>query len=43
MASSTPCHAGVLPRPKKELVGRKIQYYVDRPGERVVFSFRAER
>jgi hypothetical protein len=29
MASSAPCHAGVLPRPKKELVGRRIQYYVD--------------
>ena len=29
MASSDPCHAGVLPRPKKELVGRRIQYYVD--------------
>ena len=29
MASNAPCHAGVLPRPKKELVGRRIQYYVD--------------
>jgi hypothetical protein len=29
MASSAPCHAGVLPRPKKELVGRKFQYHVD--------------
>jgi hypothetical protein len=29
MATSAPCHAGVLPRPKKELVGRKVQYYVD--------------
>jgi hypothetical protein len=29
MASREPCHAGVLPRPKKELVGRRIQYYVD--------------
>jgi hypothetical protein len=29
MASSDPCHAGVLPPPKKELVGRRIQYYVD--------------
>ena len=29
MAKSAPCHAGVLPRPKKELVGRRIQYYVD--------------
>ena len=29
MASHARCHAGVLPRPKKELVGRKIQYYVD--------------
>jgi hypothetical protein len=29
MASEAPCHAGVLPRPKKELVGRRIQYYVD--------------
>ncbi len=29
MASNSPCHAGILPRPKKELVGRRIQYYVD--------------
>ncbi len=29
MAANAPCHAGVLPRPKKELVGRRIQYYVD--------------
>ena len=29
MASGQPCHAGILPRPKKELVGRRIQYYVD--------------
>jgi hypothetical protein len=29
MASDAPCHSGVLPRPKKELVGRRIQYYVD--------------
>ena len=29
MASDSPCHAGILPRPKKELVGRRIQYYVD--------------
>jgi Bacterial Ig domain len=29
MASNAPCHEGVLPRPKKELVGRRIQYYVD--------------
>jgi hypothetical protein len=29
MAPSAPCHAGVLPRPRKELVGRRIQYYLD--------------
>ncbi len=29
MASNAPCHAGVLPRPKKDLVGRRVQYYVD--------------
>jgi len=29
MASSTPCHAGILPRPKKELVGHRVQYYLD--------------
>jgi hypothetical protein len=29
MRSDAPCHAGVLPRPKKELVGRQIEYYVD--------------
>jgi len=29
MTSHAPCHGGVLPRPKKELVGRRVQYYVD--------------
>jgi hypothetical protein len=29
MKSDAPCHAGILPRPKKELVGRQIEYYVD--------------
>jgi hypothetical protein len=29
MVSNAPCHEGVLPRPKKELVGRRVQYYVD--------------
>jgi len=29
MAPNSPCHAGILPRPKKELVGRRIQYYVN--------------
>ena len=29
MTSDAPCHAGILPRPKKELIGRRIQYYVD--------------
>jgi len=29
MASHAPCHAGVLPSPKKGLVGRKVQYYVN--------------
>lgn len=29
MKSDAPCHSGVLPRPKGELVGRRIQYYLD--------------
>jgi hypothetical protein len=29
MTAGTPCHAGTLPRPKKELIGRRIQYYMD--------------
>jgi hypothetical protein len=29
MASNSPCDAGILPRPKKELVGRRIQYYLN--------------
>ncbi|HEX9188948.1 MAG TPA: hypothetical protein VGB87_17850, partial [Vicinamibacteria bacterium] len=29
MARDAPCHAGILPRPKKELAGRRIEYYVD--------------
>jgi hypothetical protein len=29
MAAESPCHEGILPRPKKELVGRRIQYYMD--------------
>jgi hypothetical protein len=28
MKSDTPCLAGVLPRPRKELVGTKVDYYV---------------
>lgn len=28
MASDAPCYAGVLPRPKKELIGRRVEYYV---------------
>src|SRR5258708_20050983 len=29
MKSDAPCHAGVLPKPRKELIGKKIQYYVN--------------
>jgi len=29
MKADAPCHAGVLPKPRKELIGKKIQYYVD--------------
>jgi hypothetical protein len=29
MQRGTPCFSGVLPRPKRELVGRRVQYYVD--------------
>ncbi|HSD67699.1 MAG TPA: Ig-like domain-containing protein [Vicinamibacteria bacterium] len=29
MTAGSPCHAGVLPRPKTALVGRRVQYYVD--------------
>jgi hypothetical protein len=29
MKSDQPCHAGILPRPGKKLVGKKIEYYVE--------------
>jgi PKD domain len=29
MKSDTPCYAGVLPKPGKKLVGKKIEYYVE--------------
>jgi hypothetical protein len=29
MKSDAACHAGVLPKPRKELIGKKIQYYVN--------------
>lgn len=29
MRSDAPCFAGILPKPKKQLVGRKVQYYLD--------------
>jgi hypothetical protein len=29
MKSDAPCFAGILPKPKKQLVGRKVQYYLD--------------
>src|SRR5258708_15583944 len=29
MKTAAPCHAGVLPKPRKELIGKKIQYYVN--------------
>ena len=29
MKSDSPCHAGVLPRPKRELVGRNLEYYLE--------------
>src|SRR5258708_23346172 len=29
MKTDAPCHAGVLPKPRKELIGKKIQYYVN--------------
>jgi hypothetical protein len=29
MKSDAPCHAGILPKPKKELIGKKVIYYVN--------------
>ena len=29
MKSDSPCHAGVLPRPKRELIGQDVEYYVE--------------
>ena len=29
MKSDAPCHSGILPKPKKELVGKHVQYYLD--------------
>jgi len=29
MKSEAPCHAGVLPKPKKQLIGKKVLYYVN--------------
>ncbi len=29
MKSNAPCFQGVLPRPKKQLVGQRVEYYVD--------------
>src|SRR6188508_3809944 len=29
MKSEQPCYAGILPRPGKKLVGKKIEYYVE--------------
>lgn len=29
MKSDSPCHAGVLPKPKKALIGQTIEYYLD--------------
>src|SRR3982751_3105546 len=29
MKSDAPCYAGILPKPGKKLVGKKIEYYVE--------------
>src|SRR5437879_7286103 len=29
MKSDAPCHAGILPKPKKQLIGKKVLYYVN--------------
>jgi hypothetical protein len=29
MKSEAPCHAGILPKPKKDLIGKKVLYYVN--------------
>jgi hypothetical protein len=29
MKSEAPCHAGILPKPKKALIGKKVLYYVN--------------
>lgn len=35
MTSASACHAGVLPRPQRSLVGRKVEYYIEATGRRL--------
>jgi len=42
MRSDAPCFAGVLPRPRRELVGRRLQHYVDAFDQAFVESRTAE-
>jgi hypothetical protein len=42
MKSDAPCHAGFLPRPRKELTGKKVLYYLDAFDQKFVESRTAE-
>jgi len=42
MKSDTPCFTGILPRPKRELIGRHVQYYLDASDRQFAESRTAE-
>jgi len=42
MKSDAPCHAGFLPRPKKQMAGKKVVYYLDAFDQKFVESRTAE-
>ena len=42
MKSDSPCHAGFLPKPKKDLTGKNIVYYLDAFDQKFVESRTAE-
>src|SRR5260221_7984594 len=42
MKSDSPCHAGFLPKPKKQMAGKKVLYYLDAFDQKFVESRTAE-
>jgi len=42
MKSDAPCHAGFMPKPKKQMVGKKVVYYLDAFDQKFVESRTAE-